>query len=141
MRHDNSLISIRQAESYVKSMLSSLRCVPSRKPIDLASCNQLQDQTPLPLDLCIAPIFQPDRWLHLSFRGHDPTDLGATTELLFQALYLSIFNLTPTHKTCPFTYGNKASIMMSVILSSIVSLSATSLTGFYRMLRKNLSKA
>ena len=37
----------------------------------------------------------------------DPTDLGATI-VVAQALCLSIFNLSPTQKTCLFTDGNKA---------------------------------
>ena len=40
----------------------------------------------------------------------DPTNLGATKELLFQSLCLSIFNLSPTQNTCLFTDGNKANL-------------------------------
>jgi len=39
----------------------------------------------------------------------DPTDLGATI-VVAQALCLSIFNLSPTQKTCLFTNGNKANV-------------------------------
>ena len=39
----------------------------------------------------------------------DPTDLGATI-VVAQALCLSIFNLSPTQKTCLFTDGNKANV-------------------------------
>ena len=39
----------------------------------------------------------------------DPTDLGATF-VVAQALCLSMFNLSPTQKTCLFTYGNKANV-------------------------------
>ena len=39
----------------------------------------------------------------------DPTDLGATI-VVAQALCLSIFNLSPTQKTCLFTNGNKANL-------------------------------
>ena len=39
----------------------------------------------------------------------DPTDLGATI-VVAQALCLTIFNLSPTQKTCRFTDGNKASV-------------------------------
>ena len=39
----------------------------------------------------------------------DPTDLGATI-VVAQALCLSIFNLSPTQKTCLFTKGNKANV-------------------------------
>jgi len=39
----------------------------------------------------------------------DPTDLGATI-VVAQALCLTIFNLSPTQKTCHFTDGNKASV-------------------------------
>ena len=38
-----------------------------------------------------------------------PTDLGATI-VVAQALCLTIFNLSPTQKTCLFTDGNKASV-------------------------------
>ena len=43
------------------------------------------------------------------FVVNDPTDLGATI-VVAQALCLSIFNLSPTQKTCLFTYGNKANV-------------------------------
>ena len=39
----------------------------------------------------------------------DPTYLGATI-VVAQALCLSIFNLSPTQKTCLFTHGNKANV-------------------------------
>ena len=39
-----------------------------------------------------------------------PTDLGATTELLFQTLCFSTFNQAPTRNTCLFTDGNQASL-------------------------------
>ena len=39
----------------------------------------------------------------------DPTDLGATI-VVAKALCLTIFNLSPTQKTCLFTDGNKASV-------------------------------
>ena len=39
----------------------------------------------------------------------DPTDLGATI-VVAQALCLSILNLSPAQKTCPFTNGNKANV-------------------------------
>ena len=42
----------------------------------------------------------------------DPTNLGATTELLFQAgcLPVTIWNLSPTQNTCLFTNGYKVSL-------------------------------
>ena len=43
------------------------------------------------------------------FMVDDPTDLGATI-VVAQALCLSIFNLSPTQKTCLFTNGNKANV-------------------------------
>ena len=55
----------------------------------------------------------PASWLHLSFRGHWPTDLGATnspTIVVAQAWCLAIFNLSPTQNTCLFTDGNQASV-------------------------------
>ena len=39
----------------------------------------------------------------------DPTYLGVTI-VVAQALCLSIFNLSPTQKTCLFTNGNKANV-------------------------------
>lgn len=45
----------------------------------------------------------------------DPTDLGATI-VVAQALCLSIFNLSPTQKTCLFTNGNKANVSADVLL-------------------------
>ena len=39
----------------------------------------------------------------------DSTNLGATI-VVAQALCLTIFNLSPTQKTCLFTDGNKASV-------------------------------
>ena len=41
----------------------------------------------------------------------DPTYLGATI-MVAQALCLSIFNLSPTQKTCLFTDGNKAKCLL-----------------------------
>ena len=41
----------------------------------------------------------------------DPTDLGATI-VVAQALCLSIFNLSPTQKTCLFTDGNKDNVYL-----------------------------
>ena len=122
-----------------KSMPDSLRCMPSLKhiPWHLATSSRTRL---LYLWICALLLyFNLKVGFIYPFVVIDPTDLGATTELLFQALYWSILNLTPMHKTCPFTYGNKAG--MSVVLSSIVSLSVTSLTRPYRMLRKNPSKA
>ena len=43
------------------------------------------------------------------FVVNDPTYLGATI-VVAQALCLSIFNLSPTQKTCLFTNGNKANV-------------------------------
>ena len=43
------------------------------------------------------------------FVVNDPTDLGATI-VVAQALCLSIFKISPTQKTCPFTNGNKAKV-------------------------------
>ena len=43
----------------------------------------------------------------------DPTDLGATI-VVAQALCLTIFNLSPTQKTCLFTDVNKASVCVCV---------------------------
>ena len=42
----------------------------------------------------------------------DPTNLGATMELLFQDLCLSILKLSPTQNACLFTDGNKASCLI-----------------------------
>ena len=46
----------------------------------------------------------------------DPTDLGVTTELLFQALCLSIFNLSQTENSCLFTDGNKACLFVFIMV-------------------------
>ena len=40
----------------------------------------------------------------------DPTDFGSTTELLFQASCLFIFNLSLKQNTCPFAHGNEANL-------------------------------
>ena len=43
----------------------------------------------------------------------DPPDLGATI-VVAQALCLSIFNLSPTQKTCLSTNGNKANASVCI---------------------------
>ena len=45
----------------------------------------------------------------------DPSDFGATI-VVAQALCLSIFNLSPTQKTCLFTNGNKANVSVCCIM-------------------------
>ena len=42
----------------------------------------------------------------------DPTDFGATI-VVAQAVCLTIFNLSPTQKTCLFTDGNKSSVCVT----------------------------
>ena len=47
------------------------------------------------------------------FVVNEPTNLGATI-VVAQALCLSIFNLSPPQKTCPFTDGNKANVSVLI---------------------------
>ena len=49
------------------------------------------------------------------FMVDDPTYLGETI-VVAQALCLSIFNLSPTQKTCLFTDGNKANVSGDYLL-------------------------
>ena len=50
----------------------------------------------------------------------DPTNLGATI-VVAQDLCLTIFNLSPTQKTCHFTDGNKASVSDDSVARRIFS--------------------
>ena len=57
--------------------------------------------------------------------------------MVVQALYLSIFNLSPTHKTCLFTDGNKANVSAQTRHASAAALRRTArpaLDSFYRLM-------
>ena len=45
----------------------------------------------------------------------DPIGLGTTTEMLFQTLWLSVLNLSPTQNTYLFTNGDKTSLSVCLL--------------------------
>ena len=66
----------------------------------------------------------------------DPTYLG-TTIMVAQALCLSIFNLSPTQKTCLFTNDNKADVSVCLI-QVLVFLSSFHVFWFFTFFPDNL---
>ena len=58
----------------------------------------------------------------------DPIDLGATI-VVAQAVYLTIFNLSPMQKTCLFTYGDKAIVCVSIYIISVITLAFVGTAG------------
>ena len=68
--------------------------------------------------------YSPKSWLHMSFRGHWSYRLGATTELLLQALCLSILNLSPSPRR-RFKDNNKAGLSQAPVYPASLKANLT----------------